>query len=92
MHKNLSILFKLKESLISILVPTALAIVYFIILTPISLLIRVFGRDYLSLKFSNRNGVTFRLEKSNQMVTLIIIALSRSKVVRNRYPFGAEGF
>tara|TARA_B100000941_G_scaffold279841_1_gene245701 strand:+ start:313 stop:534 length:222 start_codon:yes stop_codon:yes gene_type:complete len=66
MHKNLSILFKLKESLISILVPTALAIVYFIILTPISLLIRVFGRDYLSLKFSNKKN-SYWLDKKKQL-------------------------
>tara|TARA_B100000161_G_C33522547_1_gene401842 strand:- start:241 stop:462 length:222 start_codon:yes stop_codon:yes gene_type:complete len=66
MHKNLSILFKLKESLISILVPTALAIVYFIILTPISLLIRVFGRDYLSLKFSNKKN-SYWVDKKKQL-------------------------
>tara|TARA_B100000242_G_scaffold247688_1_gene188605 strand:- start:839 stop:1060 length:222 start_codon:yes stop_codon:yes gene_type:complete len=66
MHKNLSILFKLKESLISILVPTALAIIYFIILTPISLLIRVFGRDYLSLKFSNKKN-SYWVDKKKQL-------------------------
>ena len=66
MHKNLSILFKLKESLISILVPTALAIVYFIILTPISLLIRVFSRDYLSLKFSNKKN-SYWVDKKKQL-------------------------
>ena len=66
MHKNLSILFKLKEFLISIFVPTALAIVYFIILTPISLLIRVFGRDYLSLKFSNKKN-SYWLDKKKQL-------------------------
>ena len=66
MQKNLSILFKLKESLISILVPTALAIIYFIILTPISLLIRVFGRDYLSLKFSNKKN-SYWVDKKKQL-------------------------
>ncbi len=66
MRKNLSIFFKLKESLISILVPTALAIVYFIILTPISLLIRVFGRDYLSLKFSNKKN-SYWVDKKKQL-------------------------
>ena len=66
MHKNLSILFKLKEFLISIFVPTALAIVYFIILTPISLLIRVFGRDYLSLKFSNKKN-SYWVDKKKQL-------------------------
>ena len=66
MHKNLSILFKLKESLISILVPTVLAIIYFIILTPISLLIRVFGRDYLSLKFSNKKN-SYWVDKKKQL-------------------------
>ena len=30
-----------------------MAIVYFIILTPISLLVRLFGKDLIGMKFSN---------------------------------------
>ena len=63
MHKNLSILFKLKESLISILVPTALAIVYFIILTPIGLFMRLIGKDLLNTKFSKNRSYWIKREK-----------------------------
>ena len=43
---------KLGEILGRIIAPIVMALVYFIVLTPISLLIRVCGKDLLGLKFS----------------------------------------
>ena len=42
---------KLGEILGSIISPIVMAIVYFFVLTPISLLVRTFGKDLLGLKF-----------------------------------------
>ena len=42
---------KLGEILGLIIAPIIMALVYFIILTPISLIVRMFGKDLLSLKF-----------------------------------------
>ena len=44
---------KLGELLGRIIAPIMMAIVYFLILTPISLLVRLFGKDLIGLKFSN---------------------------------------
>ena len=44
---------KLGELLGRIIAPIVMAIVYFLILTPISLLVRLFGKDLIGLKFSN---------------------------------------
>ena len=44
---------KLGEILGRIIAPVVMAIVYFIILTPISLLVRLFGKDLIGMKFSN---------------------------------------
>ena len=44
---------KLGEILGIIVAPVVMAIVYFIILTPISLLVRLFGKDLIGMKFSN---------------------------------------
>ena len=43
---------KLGEILGRIIAPIVMALVYFLVLTPISLLIRVYGKDLLGLKFS----------------------------------------
>ena len=43
---------KLGEILGIIVAPVVMAIVYFIILTPISLLVRLFGKDLIGMKFS----------------------------------------
>ena len=43
---------KLGEILGRIVAPVVMAIVYFIILTPISLLVRLFGKDLIGMKFS----------------------------------------
>ena len=44
---------KLGEILGRIVAPVVRAIVYFILLTPISLLVRLFGKDLIGMKFSN---------------------------------------
>ena len=44
---------KLGEILGRIVAPVVMAIVYFIILTPIGLLVRLFGKDLIGMKFSN---------------------------------------
>ena len=44
---------KLGEILGKIIAPIVMAIVYFLILTPISLLVRLFGKDLIGMKFSN---------------------------------------
>ena len=45
---------KLGELLGKIIAPIVMAIIYFFILTPISLIVRLFGKDLLSLKFSKQ--------------------------------------
>ena len=42
---------KLGEILGIIIAPIVMALVYFVVLTPISIIIRIFGKDLLSLKF-----------------------------------------
>ena len=44
---------KLGEILGRIIAPIVMAIVYFLILTPISLLVRLFGKDLIGMKFSS---------------------------------------
>tara|TARA_X000001036_G_scaffold260961_1_gene242599 strand:- start:119 stop:499 length:381 start_codon:yes stop_codon:yes gene_type:complete len=45
---------KFGELLGLIIAPIVMAVVYFIILTPISFLIKLIGKDLLNLKFSNK--------------------------------------
>ena len=45
---------KFGELLGKIIAPVVMAIIYFLILTPISLMVRLFGKDLLSLKFSKQ--------------------------------------
>ena len=44
---------KLGEILGRIIAPVVMAIIYFLILTPISLIVRLFGKDLIGMKFSN---------------------------------------
>ena len=44
---------KFGEMLGRVIAPIVMAIVYFLILTPISLLVRLFGKDLIGMKFSN---------------------------------------
>ena len=45
---------KFGELLGKIIAPVIMAIIYFLILTPISLMVRLFGKDLLGLKFSKQ--------------------------------------
>ena len=45
---------KFGELLGKIIAPMVMAIIYFLILTPISLMVRLFGKDLLGLKFSKQ--------------------------------------
>ncbi len=45
---------KFGELLGRLIAPIVMGIVYFVILTPISFIIRIFGKDLLNLKFSNK--------------------------------------
>ena len=45
---------KFGELLGKIIAPVVMAIIYFFILTPISLMVRLFGKDLLGLKFSKQ--------------------------------------
>ena len=45
---------KIGELLGKIIAPIVMAIIYFIILTPISLIVRLFGKDLLGLKFTKQ--------------------------------------
>ena len=48
---NLWIMFG--EILGKVIAPIVMAVVYFLILTPISLLVRLFGKDLIEMKFNN---------------------------------------
>ena len=45
---------KFGEILGKIIAPIVMAVVYFLILTPISLLVRLFGKDLIEMKFNNK--------------------------------------
>lgn len=45
---------KLGEILGLIIAPIVMALVYFVVLTPISLLVRLFGKDLLGLRFNKK--------------------------------------
>jgi len=45
---------KFGELLGHIIAPIVMGVIYFIILTPLSFLVRFFGKDLLNLKFSNK--------------------------------------
>ncbi len=47
---------KLGEILGKVIAPLVMALVYFLILTPISLLVRIFGMDLLGLKFLKKQN------------------------------------
>ena len=56
---------KLGEILGKIIAPIVMAIVYFLILTPISLLVRLFGKDLLNLKYSNKSETYWLKRRKN---------------------------
>ncbi|MEC7136952.1 MAG: SxtJ family membrane protein [Pseudomonadota bacterium] len=55
---------KFGELLGRIIAPLVMALVYFIILTPISLLLRIFGKDLLNLKYSKGNSYWIKRDKN----------------------------
>ena len=56
---------KLGEVLGIIISPIVMFLVYFIVLTPVSLIVRLFGKDLLGLKFFKKNDSYWIIRKSN---------------------------
>ena len=59
-----SIWVKLGELLGRIIAPIVMAIIYFTILTPIGLLMRIIGKDLLNIKFSKNKSYWTKREKN----------------------------
>ena len=55
---------KFGELLGRIIAPLVMALVYFFILTPISLIMRIFGKDLLNLKSSEESSYWIKREKN----------------------------
>tara|TARA_B100001248_G_C27159373_1_gene352739 strand:- start:239 stop:622 length:384 start_codon:yes stop_codon:yes gene_type:complete len=60
---------KLGEILGRIIAPLVMAIVYFLILTPVSLFVRLFGKDLISLKF-NDNLKSYWIKREKNLGTM----------------------
>ena len=60
---------KLGEILGLIIAPIIMALVYFIILTPISLILRMFGKDLLGLKFMKKKD-TYWIKRVKKLGTM----------------------
>ena len=56
---------KLGEILGIIIAPIVMALVYFVILTPVSLIVRIFGKDLLGLKFLKEKETYWIKRKKN---------------------------
>ena len=56
---------KFGEILGIIIAPIIMALVYFVFLTPVSLVVRVFGKDLLGLKFTNKQQTYWINRKKN---------------------------
>ena len=56
---------QLGEFLGKLIAPVVMALIYFFILTPISLIVRVFGKDLLSLKFLKEQESYWRQRKKD---------------------------
>ena len=56
---------KLGEFLGKIIAPIIMALVYFVILTPIGLTMRIFGKDLLGLKFKKKQDTYWIKRKKN---------------------------
>ena len=59
---------KLGEILGKIIAPIVMALVFFIILTPMSFLVRALGKDLLRLKFSKNN--TYWIKRKTNITTM----------------------
>ena len=55
---------KLGELLGKLIAPIVMALVFFIIVTPISFFVRILGKDLLMLKFSNNNSYWIKRQKN----------------------------
>ena len=55
---------KFGELLGRIIAPIVMAIIYFMIVTPIGLFMRLIGKDFLNTKFSNDNSYWIKREKN----------------------------
>lgn len=60
---------KFGEILGLIIAPIVMALVYFLILTPVSLTVRVFGKDLLGLKFSEKK-TTYWINRKKKFITM----------------------
>ena len=60
---------KFGEMLGKIIAPIVMAVVYFLILTPISLLVRLFGKDLIGMKFSN-NIKSYWIKRKKNLGTM----------------------
>ncbi len=56
---------KFGEILGIIIAPIVMALVYFIFLTPISLIVRIFGKDLLGIKFNSKKKTYWKLREKN---------------------------
>ena len=59
---------KLGEIIGKVIAPIVMALVFFIIVTPISFLVRVLGKDLLKLKFSKNNS--YWIKRSENITTM----------------------
>ena len=57
---------KFGEILGLIIAPIIMALVYFLVLTPISIIVRIFGKDLLGLKF-NKKQDTYWIERKKKL-------------------------
>ncbi len=64
-----TIWIKFGEILGKIVAPIVMAVIYFIILTPISLLVRIFGKDLLDIKFKD-NLKTYWIKRKKDLGTM----------------------
>ena len=60
---------KLGEILGKIVAPIVMLTVYFIVLTPVSLIVRIFGKDMLGLKFSKK-AKTYWIKRKKNLGTM----------------------
>ena len=57
---------KLGISLGSVIAPIIMFLIFFFILTPISILLRILGKDLLNIKFSNSNSYWHNRDKNSE--------------------------
>ena len=60
---------KLGEILGLIIAPVIMALVYFIVLTPVSLIVRLFGKDLLGLKFLKKKD-SYWIRRNNKRLSM----------------------